>query len=146
MADRPCLDIKHNIYNVSESSRHPFSGTVFVFRAERADRIELIIWEGTGLCLFAKRLEEGAFRRPKIEDGNMRLTPVQRSALIERFDWTRVRDAEVRAPTAVLQRPGANLRRGSRGSARGDRGYLLKFDDAPDLRDLQREAPLHPDR
>src|SRR5450755_3830662 len=36
----------------------PFSGAVYVFRAKRADRIKLIFWDGTGLCLFAKRLEE----------------------------------------------------------------------------------------
>ena len=80
----------------------PFSGTVFVFRAKRTDRIKLIVWDGTGLCLFAKRLEEGTFRWPKIEDGIMRLTPAQLSALIEGLDWTRVREVEVRAPTAVL--------------------------------------------
>jgi transposase len=80
----------------------PFSGTIFVFRAKRADRIKLIVWDGTGLCLFVKRLEEGTFRWPKIEDGIMRLTPAQLSALIEGLDWTRVRNVEVRVPTAVL--------------------------------------------
>ena len=50
----------------------PFSGAVYVFRAKRADRIKLIFWDGTGLCLFAKRLEDGVFRWPKIEDGVMR--------------------------------------------------------------------------
>jgi transposase len=40
----------------------PFSGTVYVFRAKRADRIKLVFWDGTGLCLFAKRLEDGIFR------------------------------------------------------------------------------------
>jgi len=43
----------------------PFSGAVYVFRAKRADRIKLIFWDGTGLCLFAKRLEDGIFRWPK---------------------------------------------------------------------------------
>lgn len=80
----------------------PFSGTVFVFRAKRADRIKLIVWDGTGLCLFAKRLEEGTFRWPKIEDGIMRLTPAQLSALIEGLDWTRVRNVEPRVPRAAL--------------------------------------------
>jgi IS66 Orf2 like protein len=32
----------------------PFSGAVYVFRAKRADRIKLVFWDGTGLCLFAK--------------------------------------------------------------------------------------------
>lgn len=80
----------------------PFSGTVFVFRAKRADRIKLIVWDGTGLCLFVKRLEEGTFRWPKIEDGVIRLTPSQLSALVEGLDWTRVREVEVRTPTSAL--------------------------------------------
>ena len=29
----------------------PFSGAVYVFRAKRADRIKLIFWDGTGLCV-----------------------------------------------------------------------------------------------
>jgi len=29
--------------------------------------VKLIVWDGTGLCLFAKRLEQGTFRWPKIE-------------------------------------------------------------------------------
>jgi transposase len=39
-----------------------FSGAVYVFRAKRADRVKLIYWDGTGVCLFAKRLEDGKFR------------------------------------------------------------------------------------
>ena len=59
----------------------PFSGAVYVFRAKRADRIKLVFWDGTGLCLFAKRLEEGVFRWPKIEDGVMRLSAGQLTSL-----------------------------------------------------------------
>ena len=79
----------------------PFSGAIYVFRAKRADRVKLIVWDGTGLCLFAKRLEQGTFRWPRIEDGTMRLTPSQLSALIEGLDWTRVREIEVRVPQAT---------------------------------------------
>jgi len=43
----------------------PFSGAIYVFRAKRADRVKLIWWDGTGLCLFAKRLEDDKFRWPK---------------------------------------------------------------------------------
>jgi transposase len=70
----------------------PFSGAVYVFRAKRADRIKLIFWDGTGLCLFAKRLEDGIFRWPKIEDGVMRLSAAQLSALLEGLDWRRVHE------------------------------------------------------
>ena len=71
----------------------PFSGAVYVFRAKRADRIKLVFWDGTGLCLFAKRLEDGIFRWPKIEDGVMRLSSAQLSALLEGLDWRRVHEA-----------------------------------------------------
>ena len=78
----------------------PFSGAVYVFRAKRADRIKLIFWDGTGLCLFAKRLEDGIFRWPKIEDGVMRLSAAQLSALLEGLDWRRVHEArETVTPT-----------------------------------------------
>src|ERR1700745_4481649 len=71
----------------------PFSGAIFVFRAKRADRVKLIMWDGTGLCLFAKRLEQGAFRWPRIEDGVVRLSAAQLSALLEGLDWRLVHEA-----------------------------------------------------
>jgi transposase len=40
----------------------PFLGVVDVFPAKRADRVKLIWWDGTGLMLLAKRLEDGQFR------------------------------------------------------------------------------------
>lgn len=62
-------------------------------RAKRADRIKLIFWDGTGVCLYAKRLEDGEFRWPKVHDGMMRLTAAQLSALLEGLDWRRVHEA-----------------------------------------------------
>jgi transposase len=77
----------------------PFSGAVYVFRARRADRIKLIFWDGTGVCLYAKRLEDGEFRWPKVEDGVMRLSAAQLSALLEGLDWRRVHEARrIRVP------------------------------------------------
>jgi transposase len=78
----------------------PFSGAVFVFRAKRADRIKLVWWDGSGLCLFAKRLEQGGFRWPRIEDGVVRLTGAQLAALIEGMEWSRVRAVEPPVPVA----------------------------------------------
>jgi len=80
----------------------PYSGAIFVFRARRADRVKLIVWDGTGLCLYAKRLEQGRFRWPPVEDGTMRLTPAQLAALIEGLDWTRVQAIEPQRPRAAL--------------------------------------------
>lgn len=78
---------------------NPFSGSVYVFRAKRTDRIKLIFWDGTGVCLYAKRLEEGEFRWPKVQDGVMQLTAAQLSALLEGLDWRRVHEArQTRVP------------------------------------------------
>ena len=58
-----------------------------------------MFWDGTGVCLLAKRLEEGDFFWPKIENGVMRLSAAQLSALLEGLDWKRVRAAkDVQAP------------------------------------------------
>lgn len=81
----------------------PFSGAVYVFRAKRTDRIKLIFWDGSGVCLYAKRLEDGEFRWPKVQDGVMRLTAAQLSALLEGLDWRRVHEAR---ETSVPARAG----------------------------------------
>ena len=38
----------------------PFTGTVFVFRAKRADRLKLLYWDGSGLVMVYKRLKINA--------------------------------------------------------------------------------------
>jgi transposase len=38
----------------------PFSGAVIVFRSKRADRIKILVWDGSGLVLVWKRLSHGA--------------------------------------------------------------------------------------
>ena len=76
----------------------PFSGVVYVFRAKRADRVKLVFWDGTGMVLVAKRLEDGEFRWPKVQDGVMRLSAAQFSALLEGLDWRRVHEPRRGAP------------------------------------------------
>ena len=77
----------------------PFCGAAFIFRAKSADRIKILIWDGSGLI--CKRLDDAKFRWPRIEDGVMRLSPAQASALFEGLDWTRVRAVRRAHPQAV---------------------------------------------
>ena len=79
----------------------PFSGTIFVFRSKRADRVKVLAWDGSGLVLFWKRLEHGAFRWPPISDGMMRLTASQLTALVDGMDWSRLHARDVARPTAT---------------------------------------------
>ena len=86
----------------AEYGGKPYSGVIYVFRAKRADRIKMIWWDGTGLWLLAKTLEQGGFSWPRVQDGVMRLTPAQLAALLEGLDWRRVqRTARTRAPEAT---------------------------------------------
>ena len=79
----------------------PFSGTVLVFRAKRADRVKIVAWDGSGLVLLWKRLDEGVFKWPPVTDGVMRLSSSQLGALLEGLDWSRVHAVRRRRPTAV---------------------------------------------
>jgi transposase len=82
-----------------ELKADPFGGVIYVFRAKRADRLKLVFWDGSGLVLVSKRLDDGKFRWPKIEDGVVRLTPGQFTTLVEGLDWTRVFARRVRQPS-----------------------------------------------
>ena len=80
----------------------PFSGAVYVFRAKRADRVKLIFWDGTGMVLLCKRLEDGKFRWPGVRDAILRLTAAELQALLEGLDWRRVHEPRATAvPTAT---------------------------------------------
>jgi transposase len=67
----------------------PFSGHLFLFRGKRGDYLKCLYYDGSGLCLFAKRLEAGRFVWPPIVDGCLVLTPAQLALLIEAIDWRR---------------------------------------------------------
>ena len=68
----------------------PFSGVVIVFRAKRADRLKVLVWDTSGLVLVWKQLQQSFFRWPALTDGVMKLSPVEFAALFAGLDWTRV--------------------------------------------------------
>ena len=47
--------------------RSPLSGDLFVFVGKRRKHAKVLYWDGTGLCVFAKRLERGCFWAPWIK-------------------------------------------------------------------------------
>ena len=76
----------------------PFSGAAFVFRAKRADRIKVLIWDQTGMVLVHKRLEGAKFVWPQVRDAAIRMSPAQFAALFEGIDWRLVRPEAARRP------------------------------------------------
>ena len=42
------------------------SGALFVFRGRRGDAMKVLFFDGTGMCIFYKRLDRGTFRWPDV--------------------------------------------------------------------------------
>ena len=51
------------------------------------DRIKAVWFDGTGVCLFAKTLEEAQFCWPRIGPATVRLNHTQLLALVDGLDW-----------------------------------------------------------
>lgn len=66
-----------------------FSGHLFAFRGARANMIKILFWDGTGLCLFTKRIDQGYFVWPRVAvpGDTIPLTTAQLAMLIEGIDW-----------------------------------------------------------
>ena len=74
----------------------PKGGALFVFINRRHTRLKILCWDGTGLWVLTKRLEEGTFAWPKtIEPGcaKLSLTP---QALAMLTDGVDLRGAKMR--------------------------------------------------
>ncbi len=69
--------------------QYPFSGHLFAFRGRKANLIKIVFRDGTGLCLFTKRLEERCFPWPGTDEAGdtLALSSAQLSMLIEGIDW-----------------------------------------------------------
>ncbi|MHB8392457.1 MAG: IS66 family insertion sequence element accessory protein TnpB [Acidobacteriaceae bacterium] len=67
----------------------PFSGHLFLFRSRKGDYLKVLYWDGSGICLFSKRLEQGNFVWPPQAGESLQLTAAQLALLIEGMDWRR---------------------------------------------------------
>lgn len=86
---------------VREAGADPFSGALYVFRSKRADKVKIVWWDGSGICLFAKRLDDGGFHWPPITSGVVRMHAAQLLALIGGMDWRRVKQIPLRRPASL---------------------------------------------
>ena len=83
----------HGLVGLVVESLHgaPYSGDVFVFRSKRADRLKLLVFDGTGMILATKWLEGGKFTWPPIREGKMMLSATQLAMLLDGLsEWLKV--------------------------------------------------------
>lgn len=53
----------------TDLGRDPLSGEIFLFLSRTRRTAKALLWDGTGLCLYAKRLERARFAAPWRDDG-----------------------------------------------------------------------------
>ena len=86
MATRP-VDFRKGMDGLAALAREslgsdPYSGVIYVFRAKRGDRVKLLLWDGNGLVLYAKRLDKGTFRWPEAGESSITLSGAQLMELL----------------------------------------------------------------
>lgn len=67
----------------------PLNGALYVFSNRNRNRIKILYWDGTGLWVWAKRLEQGTFSWPKMneaENGKLSLAPDVLQLLLNGID------------------------------------------------------------
>ena len=78
------------------------SGALFVFFGKQRHALKIVFFDGSGLCLFYKRLDKGLFRLPEVQDEDSLSIEVDERTLDDLLDGIDVeepaRKTRVRAP------------------------------------------------
>ncbi|MEL6897706.1 MAG: IS66 family insertion sequence element accessory protein TnpB [Planctomycetota bacterium] len=51
--------------------KDPISGQLFLFVNRRRDKMKILYWDGDGLAIWYRRLEQGTFQMPNIQEGQV---------------------------------------------------------------------------
>lgn len=68
------------------TGQNPLSGHLFFFRSRGGDRLKALYFDRDGYALWYKRLEEGTFRLPKVDDAAKRSIELRASELAMLLD------------------------------------------------------------
>jgi len=83
--------------------KDPMSGDLFLFTNESRKLCKVLLWDGTGLCIFQKRLERGTFAKLwRDDDQVVRLTTSELALFIEGCTML---DRHSLSPIAIERKP-----------------------------------------
>jgi transposase len=85
---------------IERIGRESRCGALFVFFGKRRDALKVLFFDGTGMCLFYKRLDRGTFRLPEVECGTTSVA-IDERALDDLLDGI---DVEAKRKSAPLVR------------------------------------------
>ena len=74
-------------------------GALFVFFGRRRDALKIVFFDGTGMCLFYKRLDRGTFRVPEALDSTATSLAIEERVLDDLLDGV-----DLQAPVARKER------------------------------------------
>lgn len=62
------------------------SGALFVFFGRRRDALKILFFDGSGMCIFYKRIDKGTFRLPESHDPHVKHVEVDDHVLESLLD------------------------------------------------------------
>jgi len=68
----------------------PCAGSAFIFRNRAGNRLRVLLWDGNGAWLCQRRLHQGGFVWPKVDEAVFAITQAQWRWLIAGVDWQRL--------------------------------------------------------
>ena len=98
--DGLCAIVQHRFH------RDPFAGDVFAFLNRKRNYAKLLLWDGNGFCLFAKRLERGTFEGIELSPGDKTHVEIDRAQLMMLLDGIPLKQAKFRCRFARSLRIG----------------------------------------
>lgn len=78
------------------------SGALFVFFGRRRDAMKVVFFDGTGMCVFYKRLDAGNFRLPQPLDESATSVAIEDRALDDLLDGIDLEPKLRKAPRVRL--------------------------------------------
>ncbi len=103
------MDLRKSFNGLSNATRQvleqdPLSGHLFVFFNRRRTMVKVLYWDRSGFCLWAKRLERGAFKLPKWNGKtNIEMEAAELSLLLEGLDLSNAKRRKRWTPSPARQ-------------------------------------------